>query len=239
MVDGLRLIAVDAFYGNFQVLEGIDLDVAPGQGMAIVGRNGVGKTSLLRSICNVFGVRHSGRITVDGVDTTGCQPDEIARMGVAFVPSDRRIFPLSVRENLQLAAGGRRGWEELAEQALSHFPFLTGRMSQRGDTLSGGEQQALAVVRAVLMRPRYMLLDEPSEGLAPIVTASLIEGIRGIQHELSVGLLVAERNLAVISGLCSEVRGLVKGTIVHKGPAAEFVSDRALQLRLLTPSADA
>jgi ABC-type branched-subunit amino acid transport system ATPase component len=160
-------------------------------------------------------------------------------MGVAFVPSDRRIFPLTVRENLQLAAGGRSGWEEMAKQGLRHFPFLSDRMNQKGDTLSGGEQQALAILRAVLMRPRYMLLDEPSEGLAPVVATALIRGIQGLQGELSVGLLVAERNLGVVSALCSEVRGLVKGSIVHSCSAAEFVGDPELQRRLLTPSADA
>ena len=238
MADGITLVAVNAYFGHLQVLDEINLELAPGQGIAIVGRNGVGKTSLLRTICNAFGVRHDGRVTIDGEDTAKRQPDEIARMGVAFVPSDRRIFPLSVRENIKLAAKGRRDWDKRAMRALSYFPFLSDRMSQRGDTLSGGEQQALAIVRAVLMQPRYMLLDEPSEGLAPIVTKSLIEGIKGIQEEFAIGLLVAERNLAVISGLCSEVRGIVKGAIVHSGPASDFVADRALQVQLLTPSAD-
>jgi len=239
MADGLELRGVDAFYGELQVLRGIDLAIRPGQGIAVVGRNGVGKTSLLRSIVNAFGIRHTGTILVDGFDVVGRQPDQIARLGVAFVPSDRRIFPLTVQENLQLAARGKAGWMDLAERALAHFPFLMNRMGQKGDTLSGGEQQALAIVRAVLMEPRYMLLDEPSEGLAPVVATALIKGIRGLQEELSVGILLAERNLGVISALCSEVRGLVKGTIVHSGSAADFVHDVDLQLRLLTPSSDA
>jgi branched-chain amino acid transport system ATP-binding protein len=239
MSNGLKLAGVDAFYGEQQILHGIDLFVAPGQGIAIVGRNGVGKTSLLRSIVNAFGVRYAGDITVDGVSTAGRQPDQIARLGVAFVPSDRRIFPLTVQENLQLAAAGRPGWMNLAKRALSHFPFLLNRMTQKGDTLSGGEQQALAIVRAVLMQPRYMLLDEPSEGLAPVVASALIQGIRGLQQELSVGIVLAERNLGVISALCSEVRGLVKGSIVHSGSTEGFINDPKLQLRLLTPSTDA
>ena len=238
MAGGLELRGVDAYYGEQQILHGIDLALAPGQGIAIVGRNGVGKTSLLRSVVNAFGIRHTGMIMVDGVDVAGRQPDQIARLGVAFVPSDRRIFPLTVRENLKLAAGGKAGWLDLAKRALAHFPFLMNRMTQRGDTLSGGEQQALAIVRAVLMEPHYMLLDEPSEGLAPVVATALIQGIRGLQEELSVGILLAERNLAVVSALCSEVRGIVKGSIVHSGSTADFVHDVDLQLRLLTPSSD-
>jgi branched-chain amino acid transport system ATP-binding protein len=155
------------------------------------------------------------------------------------VPSDRRIFKISVRENLQLAAAGAADWEERVNQALTYFPLLASRMDQRATTLSGGEQQALAIARATVMGARYLLLDEPSEGLAPVLVESLIDGIRELQSEMHVGILIAERNMPIVQALCTEVVGLVKGRVVHSGPMSEFSANSELQERLLTVASSA
>jgi branched-chain amino acid transport system permease protein len=133
---GLCLRQVNAFYGRQKVLDDVTLEVGPGQSLAVLGRNGVGKTTLVRSVIRGFGVRVVGHVSVDGHDTNGLRVEEIVRLGVSVVPSDRRIFPLSVRENLRLAAGGSRHWRERAEEMLEFFPFLREKLDQRGDTLS-------------------------------------------------------------------------------------------------------
>src|SRR4051794_8680380 len=163
MEDGLVLRDVSTFYGSHEIVSGVSLEVPRAGGVAIMGRNGVGKTTLLRSIVKAFGVRVMGEVTWEGLDLTRLHTDAIARAGVALVPSDRRIFPISVRDNFRVAAADASGWTDLMDELLGFFPFLKPRLKQRGDTLSGGEQQALAIARSAIRRPSLMLLDEPTE----------------------------------------------------------------------------
>ena len=232
--DRLVLAGVDGFYGALQILYGIDLTVTPGEGVAIVGRNGAGKTSLLRAITGGYGMRAAGSIDLNGEEIRGKQPDWIARKGIILVPDDRRIFPLTVRENLQLAGRGFSGWQSTMDAVVNHFPLLKSRMKQRGDTLSGGEQQALAIARGFMGRPKYLLLDEPTEGLAPNVVQSLIEALHTLLEEDEVGLLLVNRSTLAISSLCARVIGMAKGNFILATSALEYVADSGLQELLLS-----
>jgi branched-chain amino acid transport system ATP-binding protein len=230
---GLVVRGLNAYYGTHQIIEDLDLTLEAGDGLAIMGRNGVGKTTLMRAIMRAFGVRSEGEISWRGTDLTRMPTDAIARLGVALVPSDRRVFGIPVLENFRLAGRGREGWEELMRQMLTYFPMLADRLSQRADTLSGGEQQALAIARSAMLRPSLMLLDEPSEGLAPLVTAGLAEGLAELKRDWGLSLVIVDRNLELLDGLCSTVQVLVKGRTAHLGPLADFAADDALRHRLL------
>jgi branched-chain amino acid transport system ATP-binding protein len=232
-VDGLT-----CSYGSQQVVWDVSLRLALGDGVAIVGRNGVGKTTVLRGIANAFGVRRTGRIRLDGADVTTWRPDRIARAGLGYVPDDRRILPLSVQDNLRLGARAAKGWKATAEQVLEYFPLLKDRLNQRGDTMSGGEQQAVAIARALMAAPRYLLLDEPAEGLAPALIAQLIEALTALRQDTSIGILLVDRNIDLISKLCKAVFGMSKGRILHQATAAEFAADESLRVRFLAPVGD-
>jgi branched-chain amino acid transport system ATP-binding protein len=229
-IDGLH-----CSYGAQQVVWDVSIRVALGEGVAIVGRNGVGKTTVLRGIANAFGVRRTGQIRLDGTDVTGWRPDRIARAGLGFVPDDRRILPLSVRDNLRLGARARSGWKTTAERMLEYFPLLRDRLDQRGDTMSGGEQQAVAIARALMAEPRYLLLDEPAEGLAPELVNQLIDAITQIRRETPIGILLVDRNIDLISKLCGTVIGMSKGRILHQATASEFAADENLRVEFLAP----
>jgi ABC-type branched-subunit amino acid transport system ATPase component len=230
---GLLLHDVCAFYGTHQILHGINLTVSRGDGLAVMGRNGVGKTTLLRSIMRAFGVSVTGVVRWDGRDLTSLRSDAIARTGIAFVPSDRRIFPISARDNFRVAAGGRRGWEAAMDDMLGYFPMLRPRLGQRGDTMSGGEQQALAIARSAIRQPSLMLLDEPTEGLAPLVVEALTKGLENLKRSAGVSFVIVDRNLRLLRTLCSDVSVMVKGEIVHHGSVEAFAADEGLRRRLL------
>jgi branched-chain amino acid transport system ATP-binding protein len=231
----LEIEGMHCAYGAQQVVWDVSVRVALGQGVAIVGRNGVGKTTVLRGIANAFGVRRTGHIRLDGTEVSGWRADRIARAGLGFVPDDRRILPLSVRDNLRLGARARSGWQATAEQVLEYFPLLKDRLDQRGDTMSGGEQQAVAIARALMAQPRYLLLDEPAEGLAPELVSQLIGALTAIRRETSIGILLVDRNIDLISKLCVTVIGMSKGRVLHQATASEFAADENLRIRFLAP----
>lgn len=222
-------------YGSQQVVWDVSIAVELGDGVAIVGRNGVGKTTVLRGIANAFGVRAGGRVCLDGADVSNWRPDRIARAGLSFVPDDRRILPLSVRDNLRLGARAKADWKSTAERVLEYFPLLKGRLDQRGDTMSGGEQQAVAIARALMAQPRYILLDEPAEGLAPALVNDLIGAVTALRQQTAVGILLVDRNVDVITKLCSRVVGMSKGRILYQATAGEFAADESLRARFLAP----
>ena len=234
----LEIDGLDCSYGPQQVVWDVSLRLALGDGVAIVGRNGVGKTTVLRGIANAFGVHRTGRIRLDGTDMTGWRADRIARAGLGFVPDDRRILPLSVQDNLRLGARAASGWKATAEQMMEYFPLLKDRLDQRGDTMSGGEQQAVAIARALMAQPRYLLLDEPAEGLAPALITQLIDALTALRQDTSIGILLVDRNIDLISKLCSTVFGMSKGRILHQATAADFAADEDLRIRFLAPVAD-
>jgi branched-chain amino acid transport system ATP-binding protein len=195
----LELEGVEAYYGLSHVLQGVSLTVSPHEVVGLFGRNGVGKTTILRTIAGWLKPR-SGTIRFEGEDIGGHQPDQIALMGVGFVPEDRRIFPgLTVEENLRLglrigANKGKNDARQSLERIYQRFPRLAERRTQLGTTLSGGEQQMLAIARVLMGRPRLLLIDEPTEGLAPMIVDEIFHLISELRDE-GIPIVLVEQNV--------------------------------------------
>jgi branched-chain amino acid transport system ATP-binding protein len=223
-----------AGYGETQVIHGLDLHVTQGRVFGILGRNGAGKTTTLKSIMALLPAT-SGSITLDGEEITGRTPFEIARKGIAFVPETRDIFPsLTVRENLELAArlkpSGERRWT--LERVLEFFPRLGERLQNGGNQLSGGEQQMLAIGRALLMNPRVLLLDEPTEGLAPIIIGQIHDKLLELKGE-GLTMVLVEQNFGFATSLADDICIIGRGEVVWKGDPAGLRMDRGLQSQWL------
>ena len=222
-------------YDLSQILFGVSLAVAEGQGVCLLGRNGVGKTTTLRSIVGLTPPRQ-GRVIFDGTDITGWPPYRVARRGIGFVPQERRLFAdLSVRENLEVArrapeAGGP-GWT--VERIYAAFPMLPRLDGRRAGYLSGGEQQMLAVGRALMGNPRLLILDEPSEGLAPLVVEALADQIAALKAQ-GMTILMAEQNLGLALALADGISILDKGHVRFTGSVEEFEADESLRHEYLT-----
>jgi branched-chain amino acid transport system ATP-binding protein len=225
-VDGLN-----AFYGEQQALFGIRFGIAEGGVRTLLGANGAGKTTVLRSVCGM--VRTSGEIRFDGKAITGWPTESVTRLGVAHVPEGRGTFiRLTVEENLQLGAVTRRGRAAIAadvDRVYDHFPRLRERRRQQAGTLSGGEQQMLAVGRALMLRPRLLLLDEPSFGLAPLIVEELFQILHQINRDTGVTMLIVEQNAALALSLAEHAYILETGRIVMDGPAAEIGADEGVR----------
>jgi branched-chain amino acid transport system ATP-binding protein len=222
-------------YGLSEVLFGVSLDIGDGEGVCLLGRNGVGKTTTLRTIVGLTPPHH-GRVVFDGDDITGWPPFRVARRGIGFVPQERRIFAdLSVRENLQVArrrpGDSRPAWA--VERVYAAFPLLARLDGRRGGHLSGGEQQMLAIGRALMGNPRLLILDEPSEGLAPLVVEALAEQLAALMAD-GMTVLMAEQNLALTLALADRVCILDKGHVRFAGTVAAFEADDALRHDYLT-----
>ncbi|MEU6723212.1 ABC transporter ATP-binding protein [Nonomuraea wenchangensis] len=219
-----------AGYGEARVLHGVDLSVAEGEICAILGPNGAGKTTLLRALSGM--VRARGVIRLGGTALTGRPPDAVARLGVAHVPEGRGTFmPLTVEENLRLGAfvrrGGRGGGavEDDLDRVCSWFPPLRERLGQVAGSLSGGEQQMLALGRALMLRPKVLLLDEPSLGLAPLVTRELFRIVQAINQEERTTVVVVEQNAHLALGVARQAHVLETGRIVLSGTAEQIRAD--------------
>jgi branched-chain amino acid transport system ATP-binding protein len=227
----LEVRGLSAFYGENQALHGLDFALERGKIVTLLGANGAGKTTTLRALCGM--VRLSGEIRFDGKSLLGCATEDIVRLGIAHVPEGRGTFVrMTVEENLQLGAMARRGRAAIAtdvEQVYAHFPRLKERRAQAAGTLSGGEQQMLAVGRALMLRPRLMLLDEPSFGLAPLIVEELFEILRQLNRELGVAMLIVEQNAALALDLADHAYLLETGRIVMAGPAGEIGKDEAVR----------
>jgi branched-chain amino acid transport system ATP-binding protein len=230
----LTLENVHTYYGLSQALFGISLEVDAGQCVCLLGRNGVGKSTTMRSIMGLTPPA-SGRVLWKGQPIAGWRPDRVARAGIGYVPEDRRVFgELTVLENLDVArrAAGRPGrWTVDAVCAL--FPKLVELRDRRAGLLSGGEQQMLTIARTLMGNPELLLLDEPSEGLAPLVVESLLAQVRRLKQE-GLTILLAEQGVEFSLSLADRVYVLEKGAVVHQGPAAALREDAALRERLLT-----
>ena len=225
-----RLVVEDlsVAYGGSTVVRNASLRVAHGEAVALLGRNGAGKTSTLMAIAGGIKPRR-GSVRVEGVEVQGLPVDRVARRGITLIPQGRRIFPtLSVRENLTLA---QRGGDLTAVYRL--FPVLAERSSQPGLALSGGEQQMLAIGRALMTAPTVLLMDEPSEGLAPQLVRRIGELVHQLREELQLSILLAEQNLALALGVADRVYVLERGEVVHEGSAEQFRQARDLQKRYL------
>jgi branched-chain amino acid transport system ATP-binding protein len=218
-------------YGRTQVLRELNFAIGDGAVTTFLGANGAGKTSTLRAICGM--INTTGQIVFDGKRIEGLRPDQIARLGIAHVPEGRGTFSrLSVEENLNVGALHRRTKAPAAddyERIYHYFPRLKERRKQQAGTLSGGEQQMLAISRALLMSPRLILMDEPSFGLAPLVVREIFQIMRAINSDRKVSLLLVEQNAALALELADQCYVLESGHIVASGPSATVKNDAALR----------
>src|SRR4051812_26939569 len=219
---GLALEGVRAGYGRTVVLDGVTLALAPGATLAVLGRNGVGKTTLM---CTIMGLttQHGGTIKFDGQDITALPAYARCHLGIGLVPQEREIFPsLTLEENLSVAA--RPGHWTL-ERVYDFFPRLAERRKNRGNQLSGGEQQMLAIGRALIGNPSLLLMDEPLEGLAPVIVDALLAGLDRLKHEDELALLMVEQHARIALDFTENAVILDRGAIVYNGPAAALRGD--------------
>ena len=220
----LELEGVTASYGPVQVLDGVSLSVPENGAVGILGANGAGKTTTLRAISGT--VRAGGRIVFDGTDIRGMRPDRVAALGIAHVPEGRGTFgDLTVRENLRVGAylrKDRKGVDEDIDYCLDLFPNLKERIGSNGSALSGGEQQMLAVARAIMTKPRLLLLDEASLGLAPSTAKNVYDAIRRLRTESGIAMLVVEQNANLAFTLVDSATVLETGRSVLTGTSAEL-----------------
>jgi branched-chain amino acid transport system ATP-binding protein len=233
----LEVHDIHAAYGSSRVLFGISLTVARGECVCLLGRNGVGKTTTMRAIMGLT-PPSSGRIVFDGTDITGLPPHRIARLGLGFVPENRRIFAeLTVWENLDVAAraAGRSGYWTV-EAVYGLFPKLSELANRQGGFLSGGEQQMLTIGRTLMGNPDLLLLDEPSEGLAPLVVESMLEQVSRLKRE-GLTILLAEQGVDFSLAIADRVYVLEKGAVRFAGAAAELRDNPRLRDELLALSA--
>jgi branched-chain amino acid transport system ATP-binding protein len=236
----VTLLAVEdlhAYYGDAHILQGVSLTVGAGEVVTLIGRNGAGKTTTLRSIMGIVPPR-GGRITFGGRELTELPTHEVARAGIAYVPEERRILPnLSVAENLRLGilGAGRQAQADngaAVEEVLTYFPRLRDRYEQKGKSLSGGEQQMLAIARGLVARPKLMLVDEPTEGLSPILVESLTQ-ILGEINRRGTTILLVEQMLEVALALSHRLYVMDQGRIQFEGTPDALRADPEIQQRFL------
>jgi branched-chain amino acid transport system ATP-binding protein len=222
----LRVRGVSAYYGNIIALRGVDLDINQGEIVALIGANGAGKSTLMMTICGNPRAR-TGSIVFDGTEITNLPTHEIMRRAIAQAPEGRHIFPrMTVLENLQMGATGI-GFEHFAadlDRVYDLFPVLKRRLHQRGGTLSGGEQQMLAIARALLSRPRLLLLDEPSLGLAPLVVRQIFQVLRELSKDSGLTIFIVEQNAYHALKLADRGYVMVNGAITIAGPARDLLA---------------
>jgi branched-chain amino acid transport system ATP-binding protein len=226
----LEVEGVHTYYGESHVLQGVSLRVTPGEVLAILGRNGMGKTTLIRTIVG-FTPPRAGRVRYRDAEITRLPPFRMVALGMALVPQGRRVFPsLSVRENLEVARRGAGRWS--LEQVYALFPRLRERAGNRANKLSGGEQQMLAIGRALMSNPDLLLMDEPTEGLAPLLVREVGRVIAELKRS-GLSILLVEQNLALALSVADRVHVLSRGQIVHTGTPAELMANDDVKTRYL------
>lgn len=227
----LRLDGVEAAYGPSRVLHGVTLEAREGEVVSLLGRNGAGKSTTLKSIVGLVEVT-GGSITLSGRELRGLATHEISRLGIGWVPEDRRIFSdLTVAENLLVGAKGGGGWG--VGRVFEYFPKLGEMAGRRGGSLSGGEQQMLTVARTLMGNPRILLLDEPSEGLAPVIVQALGQQIAALRRE-GLTILLSEQNLKFAARLADRAYIIEKGQIRWEGPMGRLLEDEPTRRAYLT-----
>jgi branched-chain amino acid transport system ATP-binding protein len=229
----LKVESLSAWYRHSHILQGVDLEVKAGEIVTLIGRNGAGKTTTLKTIMGLVS-KHAGSVRFDGEELLSQPARNRFHRGLAYVPEDRRIVPgLTVEENLRLgilASASRAKEAEMIEVIASTFPRLKQRLAQQGTTLSGGEQQMLAIARALMAEPRMILLDEPSEGIMPILVEEMFEQFRAMKRAGTTILLV-EQNVELALSLSDRVYVMDQGVIVHSDSAAAMLADPVIQER--------
>jgi len=235
MTAALRAEGLNTFYGKSHILHGVSLEAAEGKITALLGRNGAGKTTTLRSLIGLTPARQ-GRIEIFGTDTAKWPPDRIAALGVGYVPEGRRIFPnLSVEENLMVPLEREGPWT--LERVYNLFPRLAERKQNRGRQLSGGEQEMLAIGRALLLNPKLLMLDEPSQGLAPLIVREVFKIVSQMRSE-GISVLLVEQNARMSLEIADYAYVLDHGVVVYSGPAKELAADEARVQALAGASAE-
>ncbi len=215
---------LQTYYGKSHILHGVSMEVREGELVALLGRNGAGKTTTMRSIMGLTPPRE-GKITLFGNVTTGWSPYRIAQAGVGYVPEGRRIFGhLTVHENLLVPPATKGRWQ--IDTVYQLFPRLAERRGSKGGRLSGGEQEMLSIARALLLNPKFLILDEPSQGLAPVIVQEVMRTVGQMKAE-GISVLLVEQNAFLALQLANRAYVLSDGAIVHEGPAAELAADRA------------
>ncbi|MFO1121011.1 MAG: ABC transporter ATP-binding protein [Hyphomicrobiales bacterium] len=239
MSDALLTVrGVQTFYGKIQALKGVDIDIKKGQIVTLIGSNGAGKSTLMMTICGTPRAR-AGSIVFDGLDITGMPTHEIARLGISQSPEGRRIFPrMTVLENLQMGAtiADPAHFDEDLGRAFRMFPILEKRQGQRGGTLSGGEQQMLAIARALMSRPRLLLLDEPSLGLAPLIVKQIFAAIKDLNEKEGLTVFLVEQNAFHALKLAHQAYVMVNGNITMSGTGKELLSKPEIRAAYLEGS---
>ena len=226
----LELKNINTFYGLGHILHGLSMNISEGEIVALLGRNGAGKTTTLRSVTGLTPPR-SGEIRYKGRDIAGAEAHKVSRMGIALVPETRGIFSyLTARENLHIARRSTSRWQ--IDNVLERFPKLKERLDSKGRELSGGEQQMLAIARALLTGPELLLLDEPSQGLAPIVVDAVMSTVRALKSE-RVSMLLVEQNAEMALQLADRVYVIDHGAVVFEGTPARLRADRQVMTTYL------
>jgi len=232
----LRLENINTYYGLSHILQGISLEVEKGEIVTLVGRNGAGKTTTLKSILGITPIR-LGRIWLREVDISALPTHTIIQRGISYVPEERRIIPgLSVRENLKLAllkSKNRDREDEVIDRVAQYFPVLKDRLNQQGTSLSGGEQQMLAIARGLVTDPDIMLVDEPTEGLMPLLVEMIAEIIQNI-NQTGVTVLLVEQNVEMALSISHRAYVIDEGKIQSSGTAKDILADEDIQRRYLT-----
>ena len=224
MTVALEAEGLHTFYGKSHILHGVSLTVAEGTITAVLGRNGAGKTTTLRSLMGLTPPRQ-GRVKTFGIETTRWPSFQVAALGVGYVPEGRRVFPnLTVEENLKVPL--ERGGPWTAERIYQLFPRLAERRQHRGRQLSGGEQEMLAIARALLVNPKLLILDEPSQGLAPLIVREVFRIVAEMRRE-GISLLLVEQNVRMGLDVADQAYVLDNGAVVYSGPARELAADQA------------
>ena len=226
----LELDGIDTFYGRAQILHGLGLRVEQGDVIALLGRNGAGKSTTMKTIMHLAPAA-GGRVTFDGVDITHEPSHRIAKLGIGYVPEDRRVFPeLTILENLdvgrQPARGGTPPWT--LDRLFQLFPNLAERRNNLGKQMSGGEQQMLTIARTLMGNPKLLLLDEPSEGLAPVIVEQMALAIDALKRD-GLSILLSEQNLHFARGVADRAYVIEKGSIQFEGPMAALEADEAIR----------